>query len=264
MGIGYDFCHDGWDAFLNYTWFRSNNNNRSVSPNNAIIDDNYWNVNASLWNGADIPTPFYQSASAKWNLHLNVFDLELGRNFYISRRIQLRPHFGLKGMWYKQDYDLTFMFNSSGIPVWNNSMSAQMKNWGIGARAGLDSAWHFCRDWSIIGEIAVTAIWEHFKAKRVDELVALSSLAPGGPAGTVTSLVNLENSYYTLKPIVEWMLGFRWERWFSCDEYHFAMDLGWEAQHWFSQNKFIRTLSVDSANGDLVFMGLTFRARFDF
>lgn len=262
IGIGYDFCHDGWDAFLNYTWFRSNDNKKSVSPTNLNVFDNYWGVNAFLF-AENIP-PMYNSASAKWNLHLNVFDLELGRNFYISRRIQLRPHFGLKGMWYHQDYHLQFQFIPGGIPTFNNTMIAKMKNWGIGARAGLDTSWHFCRDMSVIGEIAVTALWEHFNATRVDEAIALTAFAATGTPGTFSSLVNLQNSYYTLKPVVEWMLGFRWEMWLGCDEYHLAFDLGWEAQHWFSQNKFIRISGDDTANGDLSLMGLTFRARFDF
>ena len=262
VGVGYDFCHDGWDAFLNYTWFRSNNNSVSETPSNGqIIDDDYWLVNGGLFPQVGFVTPF-QNASAKWTMHLNVIDFELGRNFYISRRIQLRPHFGLKGMWYKQDFDLEFRSIPGGVSTFNNSMTAKMKNWGVGARAGLDTAWHFCRDFSFIGEIAVTALWEHFKTTRVDETFSIVSSATAGPAGTLTSLVNYKNHYYTLKPVVEWMVGLRWEMWTCCDEYHFAFDAGWEAQHWFSQNKFIRGLATDTANGDLAFYGSYFKSPF--
>lgn len=264
VGIGYDFCHDGWDSFLNYTWFRTHNNKKSVNASsNEVIEDDFWGVNAALFPATGFIS-MAQSVRANWNLHLNIFDWELGRNFYISRRIQLRPYFGLKGMWYKQDYKLTFGVLPGGVPLYNNRMLAQMKNWGLGVRGGIDTSWHFCRDLSLIGELAVTGLWEHFKVTRKDETFSFLGNATSGPTGTLTNLFNTEYTYYTLKPILEWMLGFRWEMWTCCDEFHFALDAGWEAQHWFSQNKFIRNIGSDTANGDLVIQGLTVRARFDF
>ena len=36
----------------------------------------------------------YGSAAAEWRVNMNVVDLELGRNFYVSPRLMLRPFYG--------------------------------------------------------------------------------------------------------------------------------------------------------------------------
>ena len=30
VGLGTDFCHDGWDVYAEYTWFKSTNNSALV------------------------------------------------------------------------------------------------------------------------------------------------------------------------------------------------------------------------------------------
>lgn len=159
VGVGADSCFDGWDVFLDYTWFRSNSNTSSlnVDPNATTnVVDGYWLVNAPAIRSLidDISASlmlsppntntfsFYESSSAKWGVQLNVFDLELGRNFFISRRLTLRPYVGLKGMWGRQRFNVEFtdFLESLGLFEGSSSMSNKIKNWGIGIRPGIDTA----------------------------------------------------------------------------------------------------------------------------
>lgn len=273
VGAGLDFCHDGWDVYLDYTWFHSMNNRKSISVDPAgtpDVSDGYWLVNAPYLQDVLLPIAahfrldFYETVTGNLALKWNIFDLELGRNFYISRRIKLRPHFGLKGMWARQTFNLV-LDNKSNNGATNSisTMNNKIKNWGIGVRAGLDTAWQFCESFSLIGEIAATGLWEQFKVHRIDATDILITTVIG-TAGTSPSSVNYQYNFYSLRPVIEWFLGLRWEMWTCGDDFHFEFDAGWETQLWFSQNQFLRIECLEADHGDLAFQGLTVRARFDF
>ena len=263
VGMGTDFCHDGWDLYAEYTWFKStssNNKPQGFSPNfmfgDPTLGDIYWNIDAHEpeFNG-------YTSASAKWRLNMNIVDLELGRNFYVSPRLMLRPFYGLKGAWNKQKMNVAFVGIQSTqtgtfIPI-VASMDNALKTWGIGLRAGVDTSWHFCRNFSILGDLAFTALWEQFKSRRYD------NTASGG--AVLDSFVDNKENQYLVKPIIEWMAGLKWETGLSCDAYHLSITAAWEEQVWFGQNQFMRTRNTSvGTGGDLTLQGLTVDVRFDF
>lgn len=256
VGLGHDLCFDGWDVYAEYTWYRLKNNSKTAeATENLELFDSYWFANSP----ANTSTTEYASADAKWRLNFNVVDLEVGRNFYISRRLMLRPFCGLKGFWEKQTYKVNFQDPLNSVfPIATVSMKNRMKNWGIGILAGVQTAWHISRSISLVGDLAISGLWEQFKVRRLDnQFIPVLDENTGN--------VNVSDSFHTIKPVVEWMLGARWEDWFGCDTYHLAFEAGWEEQHWFSQNQFIRMPgSAAGNNGDLVFQGLTIKARIDF
>ncbi len=280
VGAGMDFCHDGWDVFLDYTWFHSSHNTKSISVSEFVspdVTDAYWLVNQpyfiEILAAGPLPPPFvpgpypvfgfYEQAFANWGVRLNVFDLELARNFYVSRRLTLRPYFGLKGMWGLQKYVVEFNDVRSGAIDFNSIMVNKSKNWGIGIRTGFDTAWHFTNSFSLLGEFALTGLWEQFKVHRIDRSNFFAP-NPLGIVGDTAILINHQYNFYNLKPVIEWFLGFRWETWTCEQRYHFALDAGWEQQIWFGQNQFLRVDALDADHGDLGLQGLTARFRFDF
>lgn len=257
VGLGTDFCHDGWDVYAEYTWFRTNNKKNTGSGFQSSINpklfDSYWSVDQPNIT----PENFFDSGSAKWRLHINVVDLELGRNFYVSPRLILRPFYGLKGAWNRQHMNVVFnnINNVMEQPV--ESMHNQLKNWGIGVRGGMDTSWHITREFSIIGNMAFTGLWEQFKARRFDTAISSTNV--------LNSSVNMKETQYSVAPVMEWMLGLKWETGLSCDEYHLALTAAWEMQVWFDQNQFLRVPGTASGTGgNLSLQGLTIDARFDF
>ena len=262
MGLGTDFCHDGWDLYAEYTWFNSTTDKHisgfavDSTPLGAVsLVDGYWNVNGDFTLGSIA----YTSSSAKWRVNMNVVDLEIGRNFYVSPRLMLRPFYGLKGAWNKQHMNVNFdgVHVSAPVPAPAElATTNKIKNWGIGVRGGMDASWHFTRSFSLIGDMAFTALWEQFKVTRYDTMAE---------SGVVGSVVDLKEGLYVVKPIIEWMLGLKWETGLSCDTYHLAISAAWEEQVWFGQNKFLRIPgSAPTTGDDLTFQGLTVDVRFDF
>lgn len=140
-------------------------------------------------------------------------------------------------------------------------MNNQITSWGLGIRGGLDTSWHFTRSFSIVGNMALAALWEEFKLKRLDTALEVPEL----PAGTILSLVDWKEKQYVVEPVIEWMLGLKWETGLSCDEFHLAITAAWEEQVWFGQNKFLRNFGTASGTGgNLTLQGLTVEVKFDF
>lgn len=255
VGLGLMLDCDGWDLYANYTWLRPSTKKRTVRPtDNKVLFDLNWNQSVDGTNFDNIT-----SISGKWELHFNVLDLELGRNFFISQCLHLRPHFGLKGTWQGQWMNVvTIGTTGSGNTLQNITAmgSFELDYWGVGIRAGLDSSWHFSPCFSLVAEVAASALWERFcsDAKSVFENQTTSLFSVP---------INTQDTFHTINPVLELYLGFRWENWFCCDEWHWSIELGWEQQWWANQNQFYYGIT-ETRMGDLSFQGLTLKLRFDF
>ena len=99
LGVGYNLPHDGWD--LNLTWLRFiTDGSRRV---NAHGDDIIFATRLPPADGTAGDT--FQKARGHWRLRFNQLDLDLGREFFVSKWLTLRPHFGLRADWVRQKWD---------------------------------------------------------------------------------------------------------------------------------------------------------------
>ncbi|QVL56860.1 MAG: MOMP family protein [Simkaniaceae bacterium] len=250
VGVGLNLAHDGWDVFLRYTWLYSrakDSQEGSFSP---------------IWTHS--PNPLLSEvthASVDWKIHLDVLDLEWGRNFYISRFLTLRPYFGLKGYWSDQNY----VNQNQGILFIDNqtmNRGSQLTKydqdaWGIGIRFGINTAWYLVRNWSVFANVAFANEWSRFDLKRRDIGTNLDQ-------GVEALLVHTRLKDYYMVPIIELATGVRWEMWFNDDSYHALIQAGWEEQVWFDMNRMAGVFDDTSGRGYLQLQGLTFKFRFDF
>ncbi len=264
IGAGLDFKHDGWDTYLNYTWFHPEKSKRNVSigvPSSAV------NRLIATWSAsADtvfLPT-FFQNSKGSWKFHYDDLVWELGRNFYISRFLTLRPFGGLETSWQKQKQELFYE-----QPNFPNRRQFFMRNtldyWGIGIRVGLNSAWYlYKKNLSIIGDVAFAGLWSHIKTNQKQRSIKQASAVS---VVTQTIPLALHNSFHSIKPVIDWMLGMQWESWFYNNRMKLLVRAAWEEQVWINQNALPEVFFQQSYNargGDLSIEGLTIRARFDF
>ncbi|NGX38104.1 MAG: hypothetical protein K1000chlam2_01275 [Chlamydiae bacterium] len=249
VGIGMMFDCDGWDLYANYTWLRTRNTKESKIPKgNLTLTNLGW-----ITSFGQLLTSV-EKTSAEYEHDFNVIDLELGRNCFISQCLHLRPHFGFKGTWQEQRIDLTET-GTAFSQIVNAVGNYDNEYWGVGLRAGLDSAWHFTRSFSLVSEVAASVLWGQFdsEAKVFDQNASTNLF-------NVT--LNVEDTFHTLKPVLELYIGLRWEDWFCCDEYHYSLEAGWELQWWGGQSQFMG--GTETRWGDLGMQGLTVKLRFDF
>lgn len=259
VGLGLALDHDGWDVYAQYTWLHSDTETSSAGETLYPV----WNIS----NAFNSPTAgnlgaatSIVSARNEWKLRFNVIDLEMARNFFVSQYLTLRPHFGFKGSWQTQDYEVEYRSPTGGVPenvVTSHTMTNNQDYWGFGIRTGMNTAWHFTREFSIYGDWAASALWSNFKVDRKDQNVTIYDPAVN------PVVVNTQNDFYSVKAVVEMAIGLRYETWFSDDDYHFLIQAGWEEQVWLNHNQLFK-LVEEGSHGDMDLQGLTVKVRFDF
>lgn len=251
VGAGLKMEHDGWDVYANYTWLHSSASDSITDPGNFL---------PTLQNGAFIlfniiPNPpgggGFQSASETWKHHFNVIDLELGRDYYISQYLTLRPHFGFKGTWQEQDVRIRYSF------VDTNQFRAHQHqdSWGIGIRTGLNACWFFIPSFGLYGDFAISGLWSGFNNSRKDDRVF--------PDQSMLNILDTHEVTHSVKPVIEFGLGLRYQLLYNDDDYRFLIQAGWEEQIWMDNNHLIDFAQYGN-KGTLSLQGFTLKVRFDF
>jgi hypothetical protein len=267
VGLGLNLNHDGWDIYAQYTWLHPSNSNSISRTYNAATASRVIGKNSLLL--PDSGAQPLDRASANWSLNFNVIDLELGRNFYVSQFLTMRPFIGLKGTW--QDQDLrTRYYSSNGFNLDGDDalfldgpyrVHQHTDVWGLGIRGGFNISWYMAKNWSIFGNMAWTAMWtDYTEISRKDTIDNPTAQGNGNPLIQMNE--NMDD-HYSVKWIGEIELGLRWEIWFYDDNYHFAIQAGWEEQVWLNWNLLNTRWDPDHWE-DLNFHGLNLKFRFDF
>ena len=260
LGFGLKFRHDGWDFFSQYTWLHVDDADSSVRRDRDGDSEVFSNI-AFPAHSDSLKNFRSDEAEASWNLHLNVLDLELGRNFWISKWLTMRPFVGMKFDWIDQDFNVayeTLHTNTTVRANANNSnyyVKMDQDQWAVGLRAGLDTTWYMWKKWAVFGELALSGMLNDFDVTRKDRAHLVN--------GVSYTQAHIDRSNHNVTAILEWALGLRFETAFHDDDYMFMLQAGWEEQIWFGQNQFV-FLSNNNSGGDLSFQGLTIKAGFYF
>lgn len=264
VGMGLKFRHDGWDLFAQYTRLQSEKSDSKTSLRRDADGDSNVQNNLLLVGIGQTASSWFQEAEADWSLHFNVLDLELGRNFWISKWLTLRPFVGMKFSWIDQDFDVEYenlQFQVLGVPTGSEiEMDMDLDQSSVGLRAGLNTAWYMWKKWSIYGDFAISGIWNDFDSSRKDRYEVPTGQVPGFEQ----TVYNVHRDSHRVTAVLEWGLGLRFETAFHNDDFMFMLQAGWEEQIWFDQNQFITTPIAAQPSTDLNFEGLTIKAGFYF
>lgn len=249
VGLGLEFEHDGWDLYAQYTWLAPQSHSHD---GNSITDtDTTYVVEPLLASGA-LADSALTSASSSWRLHYNVIDLELGRNFFLSRFLTMRPHFGLKSAWLNQRFNVEYNYATALGSFVQDQVNQKQRSWGLGIRAGLQPVWHFARCWGLYGDFAMSAMYTYFKDKLHEEAYTA--------AGVETDYREQRRSFHDVTPVLELGLGLTYMGWFYDEAYMFEVKAGWEEQVWFDTNHFL----AGTTQGNLTTEGFTLKVGFHF
>ncbi|MEM7174838.1 MAG: Lpg1974 family pore-forming outer membrane protein [Chlamydiota bacterium] len=260
VGLGLNLAHDGWDLFAEYTWLRS-------STSDSISERENLSINLP---GQRITISASEKVTNRQKHRYNVINLELGRNFYVSQFLMLRPHFGLSGTWQKVRWRVDHRgndligLNNLDINFQNGDLRKRNRNkyWGIGIRGGFDTAWHFTTQWSIFADIAWTAMWSSYDLNRKVTFTG-TEIVNNNEAQVDNRLIQYTSpsKFYRVKFVGEFDLGVRWEMWFYDDNYHFAIQVGWSETVWINHMAFTSRFQRFE---DMSLHGLDVKFRFDF
>lgn len=252
VGIGYYLPHDGWDFYANYTWLHSSGTDRASSSIGNMV------AIGLTFPGLSSQISQITSARSHWDLQFNSIDLELGRNFYLSRFLAVRPFGGLKFTWQDQEVSNRYRANQVTFGAVTQPGTARSKHhqdvWGVGIRLGGNGNWYFYRSWSIATKVAFSGVWLDYKNMRKDRFKQ-----NGAPFRVIN---NIKKDTDAIKAVMELFLGLHGEWWFQNQRYHLALQGGFDEQLWINFGEFISFFT--QGHGDFSMCGLTVKARFDF
>ncbi len=260
LGAGRNLEYDGWDTQLYWTWFRTESHQRvHVFPEFIPIDDSVL-VTAQIkpeFFAASLSGNTAQTAHIRWALLLNMFDWELGRSYWISKGVLLRPFIGLKGGWIDQSIHLRYnKLIIANAPTADSGREHAKNNfWGIGPMGGLNTQWklrnfgtHFP---SLFGDFSVATLWGTWICNDVYK-------------DTTGRKIPVHTRNSTLGALMfRGFMGIGWDVDFNKDRTHFATRLGYEMQLWVNQLR-LSTSQLIRLHGDLTLQGVTLNCRFDF
>lgn len=262
IGMDFDMPYDGWDVNLTFLSLRSTADMSESAEGNRELFATRLNtqIPAFITDGAP-PNPFlfYSESEARWKGYLNQIDLDLGREFFVSKWLTLRPHVGVRTTWLRQRLHTNYEdgIAVTGAPVAPDAeVSEKCKWWGIGLEGGLGTQWTIGGGVSLYGDISA-AIESGFQKVRTKEEVE----------GFANDFENSRDSTRIARPILDLQLGVRWDRNFQDNSFNFGMHFGWEEHIYFSQNQFHTNanLAQFTANqGDLSYHGFTLGMHLNF
>lgn len=265
-GLGYNFFHDGWDARAEYTYFRNEaSDSYAVTSPAAIFPQDPAFLGVTAANQLDYANKVFAdfATSSNGNLKLNLNDLilDLGRAFFVSKNLSLRPSIGLKATWLTLKGNARFTgggvafsgtfagvtYSVDGLGANTAYGTINQKLFGLGPRAGVDTKWHLGNDISVYGNVAGALLFGYFKS---DSQATYSALP--------NNILSLSGRWHRLVPTVDFELGLMYDRYIMCDTQHFSISLGYETQYYW-QASYLGANTVGVSGVGMYGVNLKFR-----
>jgi hypothetical protein len=245
VGFGFFPSWDHWDAYAEYTWFKSTNLSHATASSGQAL--------ASFWgNPEEIADK--RSGKSRWHLKLDIIDLNLGRSYYAGKELTFRPFFGARSAWIRQHYHSEFVPDTGPSLIENLDKST---SWSIGPEVGLLAHYLVGCGFRLIGSAELDVLYTNYDltTQAFEDSVLVTSLQ--------------EHHLKYLRPHMDLELGLGWGSYFSNHNYHIDLLATYGFQVFWNQNMFRRTGLAQAyyrpvPNGDLFIQGLTAECRFDF
>ena len=144
VGLGTHFNHDGWDLLAEWTYLYGNYRQNHISVD-AGSGKGLASVQQIVLRDGYSSTFDLSSAASRWKQEFNVVDVEMGRDFFLSRYLTMRPHMGFKTAWIHETTQNTYTVLPNVVDdiLPNLLDTAVFQNtehmWGIGIRTGFDT-----------------------------------------------------------------------------------------------------------------------------
>lgn len=259
VGVGYNIPHDQWDITSLWTWYDGKGSDSQHSTHNNLPTILPVFIHPNIYNDESIAA--CKDANYNALIHLNLLDLDLGRQFKAGKWLSLKPHFGIRSAWIHQVHDITYedLFDKTGELVLNKYLTHITNNfWGLGIRGGLGTDFGLKWGFSLTGNFSLSLLYGLFETSYSERFIT--------EEGSNTVIAE-DNSFHSGKVVTDIDLGLRWTRAFAKERIRFLLQGGWEHHMFFSQNQIMHFVDGQSwgnfvqNQGDLYFQGWTISLR---
>lgn len=272
LGIGRYLPHDLWDISLWTTYFYGSAEDES-SPqraNNTVL--------TNTWDADPLNTGGLTKGKVNWHINFFTWDLNFGRQYWMTSSITAHPFFGIRTAAIYQDYASKYSdehrigtFTSFLVSL-KEKFSGEDRYIGVGPRLGTDFVFTFKKNWALTGSFAAACFYGHYHMKeKIYEQRSINGV-PRFIRGYKGHDAN-----YDVRPQIEGSLGLAVESWVRNHTVRIVPSIVFEASTWFMMNDFLRfshqgayfigqftAIDADRKSGDLSFIGVNVNLHIDF
>lgn len=276
VGIGMNFDLDNWNTYSEYTRIHASNH---TSTNGVEAAPGVLAPIFSLWGNRAIQAAnAYNDISEKWNCHLDIADIDLGRTYYVGTSLTFRSAFGARAAWILQNvhvHEVNNSFSNAVAPVevpgvkdtYNRSHS-----WAIGPKVELNANWIMGQGFRFFGNSSADLLYTKYKVQTKTAFIATGAVATAPVAITpgMTEFFVGKERVSALRPHLDLEMGFGWGSYFDNNNWHIDFSAAYGFQVFFNQNMFPHfdgsgaVAQQQLGTGNLYAQGLTATARLDF
>jgi hypothetical protein len=249
-------CRDNWTLYLEYTRLKGNTSRKYDLEDRFIFDENYlmsdWDHSFRLGGESSL-------LKSRWDLSYNMFDLELGRPYYLGRKLVFKPHFGLRAGWIDQKYHQKGVFDASltSTPAYAEIFAyADQDSWMVGPRAGVNTDWFISSHFKILANAAASLTYQNFET-NFDRFIQTQV----NFADAFSFSASDDVSYLT--PNLEFGLGIGYGSYLCGNQLYIDLSVGYDFHYYWNQNM-MKTVFMEDQTGNLMLHGLTVTAKLDF
>lgn len=255
------------DYLINVFWTRYH------TTGNTCLKTAYPKTLFPVWSNPASAVTSEQNANSCSKLHLDMFDARIATLFDTHKRVDF---FYYAGIVYAR-IDQAFTINMSGgqsngpvATVLTDTVIMQNNFKGTGPKFGIQTIWDAAKGFALVAKADAALTYGKFDLHQNETTTFSNS------PDQITFLNIPCNTFHTVRPIIDLMLGIRWDRElhsnnsYSEKRYNFYVEAGWELNYFFAQNMLMRFTDdiAPGANievkGDLATQGLTVRFNIGF
>lgn len=273
LGVGrFIGSERNWDLTLDYTLFHTHDQESTNEPNDSLVSfDNTVGTMRGI-----------SHAKFDGNIEYDALDLMLGKSLFLSSRISVHPKIGAKAVWMDQKYKMKGIdqLDASGTALLvkgnvYHSLHSNCDAFGVGPRIGTDMKWYIGDGFRLVADVSASLLYTNADVKYKNRTV----LAPEGDDQTVVGL-SLKGDKHLFCPQVAFFGGLMWATNFNLQkrDQYIEFGAGYEVEYYWRINQSLNIsdsypqvtatgpVRVDykRTSEDVMFYGLTFKARLDF
>jgi hypothetical protein len=275
VGLGLNLQVDDWDGYAEYTRVHGTH---STSTNGPLATPSVFATwgNSTLMDAVN--GQVFNTASGHYRNNLDFVDAEMGRRYFVGKRLIFRSAWGARGAWILQNVHVNY--NNSTLAASTDASGTLVSipgevnvyqrshSWAVGPRAGLTMDWMLGSGFRFFGTGYGDILYTKYKLQ--DKTVAVNRVAANGVGVGVPVSVITYDKVGALRTHLDLEMGLGWGSYFDNNNWHFDLSASYGYQVFFDQNMFrhyenpIFVATNTVPNGNLYVQGLNVTARLDF
>jgi len=244
MHLGATENTDNWNLNLVYTWFHSKDSKSKDIPQ----DDNIFFFTSLFPQSLDPGTNSYKIHHAKgvWEIDLNLLNLEIGRSFFVGKKLIFQPYVGPELAWLDQKYRFNSTYKMPGAPQIDlfSQTNNKSDSWLLGPRIGINTHWVIKKGFNFIAKGAYSVFYQQINTSIKEDFDVI--FPPGDLIYRDAKLTGNKKDHF-INSHVECSLGFDYGCFFCRNTKHFNISAEYQFQIYTDQNT-IRALSDEFVN----------------